>query len=795
MTFRDLEARYRQLMMEQVAGRMPAHQFVAALGQLQCQDAQGRPWKLDAAGTWLVWDGRTWQQAAPALDSVAFPLPGGLSGAAPVVAAQPAAAYQAYPAAGQPNPAQPYPAQPYAQPYPAQPYPAQPYPAQPNPAHPYPHQEHPAQPANPYTGRSPQPPVPRSAPAIPGWLLGAEAQVQRLLAEHATGRMHPAMLAQALEQLKVQDARGVWWKPRGASGGWVAWNGQAWVDAPLPPGPAAPSGGAPSYATSAAAAADARLDLDAEKKKPIGQRSDKWWDLVAVVGGTLSGWVWFVYSAVRGMPQLKLFGPAQRESWFDFFPPMILLGIPILLLPFRRLVFKLLQKIPLPLKILGGLILAFVALTVQYDTFFLNQREGLDFITPLLMTGIPLLFTWFRGPIDRVLSPFQVIRRLIPRPLLVGAGLAIPFFTAVVLYYLFGINQYPLLRWNVFLGLVLSYLVLRTPKTKPSSAAPAGVATATLFLGSLALVLLCPGLAWADDFLRDPFNLNDGLRTPGIAVAISGLATTVVTVVINGIEVVRVFITPPPGTTVPGSKDAPPQQSAFVVVVRTVDATGVMSTTLDQQKTPAIFIYAHCEEVGKGHFPQGDPTIQFSLLSAQQVVGCQDLGTAHGERCAQVAFLPQLSKDVTIPPSCVVQVSAGAGGGLISAPVTLSLVADLILAAEVVNGERRLPIDPARPTFCVRYEPKTKEWRLGEVVLYFHTPDNDQPVRPPFQVLWQPITANPPYLEFDAPVSDDGGLTWRVHPKLLPGVKLPDDWLLAKGEIELDIGCTTLEGP
>jgi len=785
MTFRELQVRFEQLVMAQVVGHVSPQQFLAALGQFACVDAQGRRWRLEATGVWFVWDGGQWQAAMPPLDAPVQP-PAGPQG--PVVphtvpdgvAAQP---YPAYAAQHVPQPAALHgphyapqqqvgpPQSPQAYPVAAQQVPM--LPAAPALAH--------ASPPGRY------PPPPQAATTIPGWLMAAEAHVQSLTAQRAMGQLSSASYAEQLEQVKLQDPHGVWWKPRGLGEGWVAWNGQSWVNAPLPPGPAPQTSLTRSDESPATASS-----LDDDKDKPLGQRSQKWWDTFAVVGGIVSGWIWFAYASVRGLPKLAILGPAQRESWLDLVTPVLLMGILVVLLPFSRKLHDLFRKTPLVLKIVGMVVFAFVAVTLQYDTVFLSQREGLDFVTPGLMTVIPLLFIWLRRPVDMMLLPLQAVRKHIPRPIIVGVGLAIPFFTALVLYYVFGVNQYPLLRWNVLIGLVLSYLVLRTPKNEPPAArAATGAAVACLMLGATAVIVGWPGTAWADDFLRDPFNLNDGLRTPGFAVVISGVATTVVTMIINGVEVVRVFITAPPGTT--AANEGPPPQSAFLVVVRTVDAKGMMSTTLDPQKTQAIFVYAHCEQVGKGPFPQGDPTIQFRLLSAQNVVACQDMGMAHGERCAQVSFLPKLGKDVVIPPTCVVQVSAGTG--LISAPVTLHLIADLILAAEVVHGERRLPANPARPTFCVRYDKKAKQWLLGEVVLYFHTPESVEPVRPPYPVIWKPIQAVPPYLEFDAPTTDDGGLTWRVHPKVLPGVRIPDEWLMTNGEIELEIGCEAMEGP
>ena len=214
--------------------------------------------------------------------------------------------------------------------------------------------------------------------------------------------------------------------------------------------------------------AEGKLDLDAERQKPLGQRSEKWWNLIAVVGGALSGWIWFTYASVRGAPQL--FGQASRESWLDFLPALLLLAVPILLMVVRRTAFKRFQQIPLVLKIIGGLAIAAFAYWVRQAMAGMGQREGLDFDTPLLMLGIPVAFMLLRRPIDWLLRPLQSIRKRIPTLVLLGIGLAIPFLTAYLLYNGAGMRQYPLVRWNVFIGLILSYVVLRTPKPAPTPA-------------------------------------------------------------------------------------------------------------------------------------------------------------------------------------------------------------------------------------------------------------------------------------------------------------------------------------
>jgi len=138
---------------------------------------------------------------------------------------------------------------------------------------------------------------------------------------------------------------------------------------------------------------------------------------------------------------------------------------------------------------------------------------------------------------------------------------------------------------------------------------------------------------------------------------------------VNGVEVAKVILQ----GTEPVKEGETPQQKQFIVVVSTAGKNGAISTTLSQEENDIIYIYAHCEEVGKGPFPQGDPTIQFTLISPTDWVALADQGTAYGKRCACVTFLPTLPTG-DAPPTAQITVSAGLGT-LISAPVQLSLAA------------------------------------------------------------------------------------------------------------------------
>lgn len=437
------------------------------------------------------------------------------------------------------------------------------------------------------------------------------------------------------------------------------------------------------------------------KGTPLAKRSQAWWDILAILGGLLSGYLWFVYSSVRGLPTPTFLGAGWGRTLFGFVPAFGLLLIPIVMILFRRSISKFWDALgikypPIVRKLILSLPLLIAAMLYLwscvdpwiYPKIFTASREPLDIITPFLIMGMPLLFVWFREPIDAVLRPFQPIRQVIPRPILIGMGLLTPFAMAYILYNLGPytpfpglFTMFPYMRISCVVSTLVSYVILRTPAAKLPGGGRIAMGLAGQAMRAVPTLLLLTGLGilfyhggvCADDFLSDPFNLNDGLRTPGWAPIIAGTATSVVTVLVNGAEVVRVVIVDPnPDPNVQG----PAQQSHFQVLVDTVGAAGGVSTELVQGTNETIYIYAHCTKEG-APFPQGDPTITFASNFDQTFVTLTDMGMQNGRRCARVALV--LPAPSGTPPTSIT-VIVGAGQAVPSIPITLTLqVAEYLL--------------------------------------------------------------------------------------------------------------------
>lgn len=169
--------------------------------------------------------------------------------------------------------------------------------------------------------------------------------------------------------------------------------------------------------------------------------------------------------------------------------------------------------------------------------FYGGLREGFDWMSSLLMIAIPVILVWFRPVIDQILLPLQPARKKIPRILLLGLGIAIPFLTAWILYNYFHITQYSLMQANIVIGTFAAYAITRTPRTadtrrqEPGRGAVQAVAI-TAFAILIVSVLIVP--VPADDCTRDPLNARDCLRTSGFAEGMAGLIAAILSGLVNG---------------------------------------------------------------------------------------------------------------------------------------------------------------------------------------------------------------------------------------------------------------------
>jgi len=632
----------------------------------------------------------------------------------------------------------------------------------------------------------------------------AQSCYRALREQRRTGVLDEATFFTAVNALRVQDTAHRWWQPDPQAEGWLCWDGAAWHAAtpPLPstsPHPSTPD--APT--TPIAETLDptlSRLHIPTvtadsfwaiARRTPWAKRPESWWNALSIFGGIASGYLWFVYGSVSGFPQLNMRIPTLFLGLPRFIPPLLLLLAPLLLLLARQQSSGLLSQIAHRLGKLG-LLTKILLLAVPVVGYYLlprfpaimnhlNMGEGLDFITPVLMLALPLLFIAFRAPIDFLLGPVQRLRKSFPPLLVLGIGCAVPFLTAFILYQFFHLNEYPLLRVNLLVGSFLSYLIVRTPQLrKPLSPAATTLVNLCGLLSLAALWALSAAPACADDFLRDPFNFNDGLRTDGIGPILAGIPAATITLLVNGVEVVRTVLQ---GVAAPedGGEDA--EHVNYSVIVDTKDAAGITSTDVTDDLQQPLFLFAHCEQEGRP-FPAGDSTITMTVTSnADWVSAVAEAGTR--SRCWRLQVPTPLP--VTPQPETA-DLIVSAGGGLVSAPITLRVVVHPRMVVEAKNWQ--VADEFARAYKVYENDPFSEESLLSfdEIKIYF-VKANDPTiiVKPDYQPESWIIRAEPDYLDFDTPEPDESGMIWYAAVTPKPELQFDDDWLAANGVIEVHV--------
>jgi len=229
----------------------------------------------------------------------------------------------------------------------------------------------------------------------------AMQRYSELCTQYHAQQLNDEQFCAAVNQLRVQDNRGDWWQ-LSYQGHWLRWNGVEWISA-NPPN------------------AEEGLQLNADTmRQAAGYAYSAYGAAQSMASGNTPAALRTVAGVLRPLA-------GKSERWWSI------------------------------VSILGG----GAAGGIWY---WYSKLDNLpDSTTALTMLAVPVVLSVLRRPIDRLLAPLLPIRRKIPRLLLVGIGVAAPYFTAVFLYDSIRLTNYPYIRWTVFLGPLLSYMIIRTP--------------------------------------------------------------------------------------------------------------------------------------------------------------------------------------------------------------------------------------------------------------------------------------------------------------------------------------------
>lgn len=114
----------------------------------------------------------------------------------------------------------------------------------------------------------------------------------------------------------------------------------------------------------------------------------------------------------------------------------------------------------LPGVVVGGIWFLYTLLQI-----ILGEPEGVDILTPMILTGVPLLLWLLRKPLDKLMLPLQKFHASFPYALRMGIALALPMLLGCGCS---AISSYGYLPMHItaLISTLFAYLMLHTPATK-----------------------------------------------------------------------------------------------------------------------------------------------------------------------------------------------------------------------------------------------------------------------------------------------------------------------------------------
>lgn len=308
----------------------------------------------------------------------------------------------------------------------------------------------------------------------------------------------------------------------------------------------------------------------------------------------------------------------------------------------------------------------------------MDRSAPQDGFTHFYIMGFTAAVVFLRKPLDMLLAPLQAFKQRIPRLVLIGVALALPYFLAHY-FYSQGTNNYPLMHKSIVWGTILPYVLLRIPENWRTGASKRHIQAA----GTHTWIFLLIGTAisfgdayplLADDFTRDFTRLEDGLRTGGWAESIAGTAATAINVLVNGALVFQ-----QPGKGGENGQDA----SQYTMDVRTEnERTSLVADDVDR-----LWVYAKLTCVKGAVTTDLTDGISFSLSGqyADWVSIRQTLSTNGYKAVLLGAKPPNEDAELEDNANVTVQVSgATAEGEPIQGPVTISLQSEPRMEVDIL---------------------------------------------------------------------------------------------------------------
>lgn len=117
----------------------------------------------------------------------------------------------------------------------------------------------------------------------------------------------------------------------------------------------------------------------------------------------------------------------------------------------------------LPGAVVGGLWFLFTLLRL-----ILGGTGGVDILTPVILSGVPLLLWLLRKPLDKLLLPLQKFHKSFPYAIRLGMALTVPMLLGCGCSTIIT-SGYTAMHFTALISTLFGYFLLRSPKVNGNS--------------------------------------------------------------------------------------------------------------------------------------------------------------------------------------------------------------------------------------------------------------------------------------------------------------------------------------
>ncbi len=117
------------------------------------------------------------------------------------------------------------------------------------------------------------------------------------------------------------------------------------------------------------------------------------------------------------------------------------------------------------LAILPGAVVGSLWFFYTFLQLIFGGQGGVDFLTPTILTGVPLLLWLLRKPLDKLLHPLQKLSRSFPFALRLGLVLVLPMMLGCGCS-MISTTGYSAIHFTALISTLFGYFLLHTPAAK-----------------------------------------------------------------------------------------------------------------------------------------------------------------------------------------------------------------------------------------------------------------------------------------------------------------------------------------